>query len=194
MPLSTEEIYEKALMMSKNVEDNFLDLGRQLRQLQDREPELFQKIVESSDLGLRKAYYLVEISKTFDPLPISRARLRKLGWTKCQMIGKHVTKDNVEEMVELAENTSVKILERQLRGEPSMKNAHCVLMYFSTMQYAEFEQALLKNGAQRGKGKSRGLQNKEEALIRALRKAVPGLEKAQPATGKATHKPLQESD
>jgi len=40
MPLSAEDIYEKALAMSVNVEDNFLDLGRQLRQLQDRDPEL----------------------------------------------------------------------------------------------------------------------------------------------------------
>src|SRR5271166_845755 len=122
MPLSTEEIYEKALSMAKNVEDNFLDLGRQLRQLQDREPELFQKIVEQSDLGRRKAYYLVEVSKTFDPLPISRARLRKLGWTKCQIIGNYVTKDNVEEMVGLAESLPAKQLERQMRGETPVKN------------------------------------------------------------------------
>jgi hypothetical protein len=187
MPLSTEDIYEKALTMSSNVEDNFLELGRRLRQLQDRDPELFQKVVEKSDLGLRKAYYLVEVSKTFDPLPISRARLRKLGWTKLQIIGKHVTKDNVEELVELAESLPAKQLERQMRGETPVKNAHCVLMYFSPKQYAELEQALLKNGATRSTGKGRGLQNKEEALINVIRKAAK-------ATGKATHEPPHESD
>jgi hypothetical protein len=173
--LSTDDIYAKALDMSTNLEDNFLDLGRHLRQLQDREPELFQKIIDKSDLGKRKAYYLIEVSRTFDPLPISRTRLKKLGWTKLQLIGKHVTKDNVTELVELAEKTPAKMLERQLRGETPMKNAHCVLMYFTPKQYEELENALIQNGAVRGSGKGRGLQNKEAALINTIRKAVPGM-------------------
>jgi hypothetical protein len=173
--LSTDDIYAKALDMSTNLEDNFLDLGRYLRQLQDREPDLFQKIVDKSDLGKRKAYYLIEISRTFDPLPISRTRLKKLGWTKLQLIGKYVTKDNVTELVELAETTSAKMLERQLRGETPMKNAHCVLMYFTPKQYEELETALVANGATRSTGKSRGIQNKEAALMNVIRKAVPGL-------------------
>jgi len=194
MPLSVEEIYEKALDMSKNVEDNFLELGRQLRQLQDRDPELFQKIIDKSDLGRRKAYYLVEVSKTFDPLPISRARLRKLGWTKCQIIGKYATKDNVEQLVELAENLPSKQLERQMRGETPMKNTHCVLMYFSPAQYKELEAALLANGAKRNPKGSRGLQGKEEALMKAIRKTAPGLGNVQPTMGKATHEPPEKSD
>ena len=148
MALSTEDIYEKALTMSKNVEDNFLDLGRQLRQLQDREPELFQKIIDQSDLGKRKAYYLVEVSKTFDPLPISRAL---------------VCASSAGPSVRSSASTSPRTMSRrwsswpracpssgsrrQLRGEPPMKNAHCVLMYFSPEQYEEFEAVLLAHGA-----------------------------------------------
>ena len=191
MPLSTEDLYEKTMLMSKNVEDNFLDLGRYLRQLLDREPELFQEIIVKSDLGRRKAYYLVEVSRTFDPLPISRPRLKKLGWTKLQIIGKHVTKDNVEELVTLAENHSVKQLERLMQGDAPMKNAHCVLMYFTPKQYAELEAALLKNGGERS---GRGIVGKEQALINALRKAASGLEQAQPAKGKPTHESPDEAD
>jgi len=191
MPLSTEDLYEKTMLMSKNVEDNFLDLGRYLRQLLDREPELFQEIIVKCDLGRRKAYYLVEVSRTFDPLPISRPRLKKLGWTKLQIIGKHVTKDNVEELVTLAENHSVKQLERLMQGDAPMKNAHCVLMYFTPKQYAELEAALLKNGGERS---GRGIVGKEEALINALRKATPGPEQVQPAKEKPTHEPPDEAD
>jgi len=173
MPPRTEALYDKALSLAGNVEDNFLDLGRSLRQLLDRD----QKIIEKTDLGRRKAYYLVEVSRTFDPLPITRARLRKLGWTKLQIIGKYAAPDNVEELVSLAEQSSAKQLERLMRGEQSLKNARCVLMYFSSKQYAKFEHALLLNGASKS---GRGLINKEGALIKALRKAAPGPEAPEP--------------
>ncbi len=69
-----------------------------------------------------------------------------------------------------------------MQGDNSLKNAHCVLMYFNPEQYAELEKALLKNGAERS---GRGIVGKEEALINALRKATPGLESVQPPKGKA---------
>jgi len=173
MSLSVNEIYEKAMQMSKNIEDTFLDLGRQLRQLQDRDPEKFLEIIQKSDLGRRKAYYLVEVSKTFDPLPISRPRLKKLGWTKLQLIGKHVNKDNVEDLVTLAENSSARQLEKQMRGEEPVPNARCVLMYFSLADYGKFEEALLANGAKRNpKGSKEGLQGKESALMTIIRNVL----------------------
>ncbi len=177
MPLSNETIYKRTLELSADVEDNFLELGRALRQLLDRDPELFQQVVNQTNLGLRKAYYLVEVSRVFDPLPIPRARLRKIGWTKLQMIAKQVTLDNVEVLLELAEATTSKDLERQMRGGKPLGNAHCVLMYFSPKDYAELEDTLLKHGGVRS---GRGIQNKEEALIAVLRKAAPGLANVQP--------------
>ena len=77
MALSTEDLFEKALTLSGDVEDNFLELGKSLRQLQDRDSELFHKIVAKTNLGRRKAYYLVEVSRIFDPLPVPRSRLRE---------------------------------------------------------------------------------------------------------------------
>lgn len=190
MTMSIEELYDKVLGLSANVEDNFLELGRSLRQLQDRDPDLFQQVAKKENLKRRKAYYLVEVSRTFDKAPVPRARLRKIGWTKLQVIGKHVTAQNLDELLELAETTNSKVLERQMRGEKPMDGAHCVVMYFTPKQYAEFKQALLKNGA---KPSGRGIVDKEKALINALRKAEPGLENIHPAKGKPTHKPPEES-
>jgi hypothetical protein len=87
MTMSIEELYERVLALSSNVEDTFVELGRSLRQLLDRDPDLFQQIVKKGRLGRRKAYYLVEVSRKFEPLPISRAKLKKIGWTKLQIIG-----------------------------------------------------------------------------------------------------------
>jgi hypothetical protein len=50
---------------SKNA---FLYLGKHLRQLLDRDLELFKKVVDKTPLGRREAYYLVEVSRKFDPL------------------------------------------------------------------------------------------------------------------------------
>lgn len=166
MTLNIEALHQKALSLAADIEDTFLDLGRALRQLQDRDPERFQKIVEQTNLGRRKAYYLVEISRAFDPLQVSRARLKKLGWTKCALIARHVTQDNVEDMLTLAETMSAKQLERKMKGRTAIKNPHCVLMYFSDEEYTELEEALEPYG---GVPTHRGIQNKEEALLRMIR-------------------------
>jgi hypothetical protein len=166
MTLSTEALYNKATDLSSDVEDNFLELGKTLRQLMDRDPDLFHQIIQKSNLGRRKAYYLVEVSRIFDALPIPRARLRKIGWTKLQLIAKHVTPKNLDVLLQLAEDSAAKELERAMRGEKPLGNAHCVLMYFSPKDYAELEEALVKHGGVRS---GRGIQNKEEALIRLVR-------------------------
>ena len=130
MAISIEELYDRALALSSDVEDKFLELGRSLRQLLDRDPALFQQVVKKR-LGRRKAYYLVEVSRRFEPLPISRARLKKIGWTKLQIIGQHVTKDNVEELVGLAEQLKTKQLERKMRGEePPDEPPSCLVPAF----------------------------------------------------------------
>ena len=46
MTLSIEELYDRALALSSDVEDKFLELGRSLRQLLDRDPALFQQVVK----------------------------------------------------------------------------------------------------------------------------------------------------
>jgi hypothetical protein len=174
LALSTEDLFDKALHQAGGVnDDNFLELGRSLRQLQDRDPELFKKIVSKSDVGRRKAYYLVEVSRTFDPLPVPRSRLKKIKWTKLQLIGKYVKPDNLEELLTLAETHNAKELQRHLRGEKTLGgNAHCVLMYFSPKDYEEVEEELVKHGAKHstGSGGRVGLSNKESALLSLIRK------------------------
>jgi hypothetical protein len=167
MAITAEELYDSALGMAGNIEDNFLELGKTLRQLIDKDGDLFQKFIDKSAIKRRKAYYLVEVSRIFDPLPVSRNRLRKIGWTKLQIIGANTTKENVQEMLELAENNTAQQLTALMRGEKPVPNAHCVLMYFSPAQYKELEEALLANGGSRS---GRGILNKEKALIAALKK------------------------
>jgi hypothetical protein len=171
MASKTEDLFEKAMTLSKNVDDTFLELGRTLRQLQDREPQRFQEIVAKSDLGRRKAYYLLDVSRSFEPLRVSRARLKKVGWTKLAMIAKQVTQDNIDGLLDLAQQNNVKELERITRGERPLGTSHCVLMYFSPQQYEELEEALVHHGASKA-ARGRGLVDKEKALLKMTRKAM----------------------
>ena len=164
--MSIEEIYDRVLALSANVQDNFLELGRSLRQLQHRDPDLFQQAIKKKDLGRRKAYYLVEVSRTFDKAPVPRSRLRKIGWTKLQLIGKHVTAANLEELLTLAESVNSKELERQMKGETPIDSARYLIFYLKPEDYAEIEQALKLCGAAPS---GRGLRKKEKALLRMTR-------------------------
>jgi hypothetical protein len=72
-------LFEEATSLSKHVDDNFIELGRALRKLQESKPVLFEKVYKTTDLGRRKAYYLVQVSKTFDPAQDSQREVIG-GW------------------------------------------------------------------------------------------------------------------
>lgn len=114
---------------------------------------------------------MVEIARIYESLPIPRSRLEKLGWTKAQLLGKQIDADNGQERFELAEQTSSKQLEKAMRGERAIKNAHCVLMDFTPKQYRVFEEALLANGGERS---GSGILNKEQAVLRLIEHAAKG--------------------
>jgi len=165
--LSTEALYDKAIDLTGNVEDNFLELARSLRQLSDRDPDLYKRVIDKSGLGSRKAYYLISISRWFDNLKVSRSRLKAVGWTKLQIIGPTVTEQNVEELLTAAETFTAAQLKTLVKGDKPLANAHCVLLYFTPEQYAVLESVLLKHG---GKRSGRGILDKEAALIAALKR------------------------
>jgi hypothetical protein len=147
MTEGTDALYAKALELSANVPDNFLELGRAMAQLYDRDPNLFRQLAAKSNMGLRKAYSLIEVSRTFEPLAIARDQLRKIGCPKLKLIAKHVTPNTLEALLQLAEDTTAKDLERHMRGEKPAGNAHFVLKYFSPKSYEQLEGAHVSNGA-----------------------------------------------
>ena len=169
MAVSDEELYGRAKDLSRDFDDKFLDLVKTLSQLKKQSPDMFHKLYQKTNLGRRKAYYLVEVYEAFRGLPVPRSKLKEVGWTKLQLLGKFVTKDNVLELLKTAKELSSKQLIAYLKGEELDENAHCVLMYFDTKQYQVLEEVLLAHG---GAKSGRGVVNKEDALITALKKLV----------------------
>jgi hypothetical protein len=147
MTKGTDALYDKALELSDNVPTNFLELGEALAQLYDLEPELFRQLAAKSNMGLRRAYHLIEVSRTVEALAIPRDQLGKIGWPKLQLIVNHLTPNTLDALLRLAEESTVEDLKHHLRGwKRPAGNAHCMLQYFSPKSYEQLEGGLVSNG------------------------------------------------
>jgi hypothetical protein len=147
--------------------ENFLDMARVLRDMLDNDPEKFAKIRDTSPIGRRKIYYLIEIDKAFRKLPLSKSRVEKIGWTKAHILAKHINATNAKKMLEMAEQNTVHDMKTLLAGG-KVANHHVVLHYFKPKEFEAYKKALLANGATLNR--QGGLSNKEQALINLIKK------------------------
>ncbi|WBX85607.1 hypothetical protein [Sphingosinicella microcystinivorans] len=162
---------ERAEISAELIGDGFLEVARQLREAQDVDPGLFREIAKHLGIGRRKAFALAQFDRRFHDLGVERGRLRRIGWSKLVVAAPYVTADTVEDILSLAETCSAYALKRHLRGETVHAGGRCVLLYFSSEQYAVFEAAVLAHG---GISQGRGLCGTEAALTLALGKTVKG--------------------
>jgi hypothetical protein len=168
-----EGVLHKALALSARSHDSFYALADHLAQLQRHDPDLWRRFLTESDMGRRKAYYLVKVWQQFVGLNLPSKRLEQIGWTKLQIIGRYINGRNAKRLLKLAEQCTAAELEARVRGVEAAQKKRCVMMYFTPEQYQQFEKALLLHGATRS---GRGLRDKEEAtisLVRRARQAAP---------------------
>ena len=145
--------------------DHFLEVARHLRETQEYHPENFRSVAKQLKIGIRKAYNLAQISRTFDDLGVPIERLRRIGWTKLALLSSYVDADNIDTLLAKAADSTAHELKMYLRGNEFDPEGRTVVLHLDGEQYMAFEQALLKAGAV---PHSRGLLNKEEALIALL--------------------------
>lgn len=62
--------------------DHFLEAARYLREIQDDHPDDFTSVAKELKIGIRKAYDLIRIDRSFDSLGVPIDRMRRIGWTK----------------------------------------------------------------------------------------------------------------
>ena len=105
--MSTEE---KAEIWADMIGDDFLYMAKQFREILDEAPEAFAMVAKFTGVGLRKAYALAQIDRSFRVLNIERKRLYRIGWTKLQLVANHITEANCEELLALAETSTVREL------------------------------------------------------------------------------------
>ena len=156
------ELYGQVMLLSKDLDNQFLELGALLSELQETDTDTFRLTAKNSGIGLRKAYYLVNVYRAFSQLKVPASRIRAIGWTKLNVVSSLVNEHNLEELLKLCEENTVRNLELKLKGAEPEDNAHAVLMYFSPQDYQVLADRLVEFGAVR---KGRGLVNKEKALL-----------------------------
>ncbi len=160
MTLSKQETFDRAVRLASRVDDDFIELARLLWRLKERDQDLYNRVRDETGLDRRKAYYLVQIARTIDGLPIPRERLARIGWTKMQIIADQLTRQNWREMLELAEQHTAHGLKAVLAGKRA--NERCVVLYLRPKDYQRFANAIMKHGA---RPNGSGLLNKEQALM-----------------------------
>lgn len=158
------------LHLLEDYERRFLELGAALRAMKASASPTFSQILKEPSLGRRRAYYFMEIDRVFGAMPAHHKRLTKLGWSKCALVARHAHGDNLEELLHLAEVSTVQEL-RSLFGKPGGgRGARALLLQWEPMDFQYVRRVLLENGAYET---SRGMRNKEVALLRALAKIPP---------------------
>src|SRR5271155_3212970 len=162
------DAYEDALELAFEFEENFVELGRKLRYLQDNNHNLFKGVCFKTVLAPRKAYYLARMARQIEKLGIPDQQLIDLGWTKVAAIGLHLTKANWRELLNLARRHTVRDLKIVAEGGRPVPGTRCVLLYLKPGQYEAFAKAILQHG---GKAKGPGLKNTERALMNLIAKA-----------------------
>jgi len=148
--------------------DHFLEVARHLRETQKHHPEDFRSVARELKIGIRKAYNLAQISRTFDDLGVPIEQLRRIGWTKLALLSPYVDKANIDTLLVKAADSTAHELKMYLRGNEFDPEGKTIVLHLDSEQYAVFEQALLTAGAI---PHSRGLLNKEAALTALLASA-----------------------
>lgn len=161
-----ETLAAKAMELAGAVDENFLELARALRELQDADPDEFTRIVNNSGLGKRKAYYLVGIDRTFSKIPVPKLRLKKIVWTKLNVLTRAITKSNYAELLKAAEQYTAKELEKYIAGQTPEEKKRAFLAYLSPEDHEELRMAFVRVGGIRYQ---RGFSNKAAALAAVCR-------------------------
>lgn len=171
---SLDQLHERAIKYAQaGVSENFLDLGKVLRQIRDHAEgaEQFKTTYEACGLSRRHAYYLVSISETWDGQGVPRTKLEEIGFTKLFMLAKHVTKENRAELLDAAETMTTAQLTKHLAGGKPLVDARIVVFRLSKAQYKEFEAGALAMGAQHHPKRAGSLVGVEQAMLKALKLA-----------------------
>jgi hypothetical protein len=96
--------------------DHFLEVARHLRDTQKNHPEDFRSVAKQLKIGIRKAYNLAQISRTFDDLSVPIERLRRIGWTKLALLSSYVDADNIDMLLAKAADSTAHELKMYLQG------------------------------------------------------------------------------
>ncbi len=150
---------------------NFFALAQTLTKLHEREPAALRDLPDRSRLSRRRMYYLLQTGELIRARGISKATAEYIGWTKLQMIARHVTNadsspssEEFKQLLALATEHKARDLAEALRGK-KIVHKRVALFYLSTRERTRLNRVLVMYGAKQRGGRLTG---KESALMKIL--------------------------
>lgn len=94
-------------------------ISKAFREIKDGEYNVkggFQQYVEKElGIGYRKAMYLIDIYTKWSRFGLDASKVAEIGWTKAQEIARVMDEENAEQLVELAEESTVTELKETIK-------------------------------------------------------------------------------
>jgi hypothetical protein len=143
-----------------------LSVAKQLREIQDANPERFAPIAKLLKIDRLDAHFIARLDRVFRDLNINDDRMMALGWPKLMTLCDYISSDNRKQLLEIANKTPAKDLEEILKQQ--RVGTKPMDLYLTDEQYGVLEKAILAYDGVRSKRYRDRLSGKEEALVRAL--------------------------
>lgn len=152
---------------------NFFELATKLAKLHESDPSTLRDIPQQTGMSRRRLYYLLEVGRLLSDQQISKPEAEAVGWTKLQIIARHLSRSEgaegeLRQFMKQAIDLPSRSLAQALRGE-AVPDDCAVQFTLDKISKGELDEALLAYGAERS---GRGLIGREEALLRIVRVAL----------------------
>ena len=165
----------EAIQLAREPAVNFYDLADLILNLRDCDGSLLSDFAEQAKISRRKMYYLLAAGQLVADWAITREEAEDVGWTKLQIIARHVetdrnvtTRASLDRYLKLARSTKARSLAEALEtGAAEPRTA--VVFHLTMGMIWRLNDALLAFGA---KQDYRGFREKEVALARILAAAM----------------------
>lgn len=169
------KLKEKAIKLASQPALSFYELATTLCELHDEDLSHLKDIPIGNGKWQRKKYYLLQVGGLIREHKISKAEAEAVGWTKLQIIARHLNSGEgrpecLHQYMEMAKKPQARSrwLADELAGN-KVPEDQAVQFNLDEKAKAELEEALTAFGAEQA---PRGLVNREGALLKMVRAAM----------------------
>ncbi len=164
----------KVVSLASEKSVGFFEMADNIASMHAADPTKLRDLPELTGMSRRRLYYLLDVGRLIANGQISRSEAEAIGWTKLQIIARHILDEGMEgvnelrPLLEIAKETNARSLPKKLLGQKS-GDTKAVVFHLTKSQRAELREALQHFGARLG---HRGLQHKDRALTGLVKAGV----------------------
>lgn len=150
---------------------NFFELAENLAKLHDDDPSAIADLPDKTGMSRRRVYYLLDVGQLIAASEMSKAEAEEIGWTKLQIIARHLKQsgpceaEDLDSFLALARKYRARNLAKVLTGQTTQVTRIVSFELSATASY-DLNLALVAHGA---KLTPRGLTGKGTALAKIIK-------------------------